>query len=75
LRILEFSFSEDFVAAKIANILEAIFDQLACFLFGVSNDGCEVFIFEAYELSVQHGYFYCLFLGIRCGFCCLRERE
>jgi hypothetical protein len=39
---------------KVANILETCLYQLAGLLFGVSNGGAEVVVFEAYELRIEH---------------------
>ena len=52
---LSFSFPEEFVSVEVADEFEACFYQLACFFFGVSYFGGEVFVFEAYELGVEHG--------------------
>ena len=49
-----FAFSEDFVAVVIADVLESCFYELACLFFGASNGCCEVIVFEAYELCVEH---------------------
>jgi len=46
------SFPEQLVSIEVADIFKTRFYQLACFLFGVCNFGCEVVIFEVYKLRV-----------------------
>ncbi|MGQ9552202.1 MAG: hypothetical protein ACUVUE_07235, partial [Candidatus Bathycorpusculaceae bacterium] len=52
------AFTEDFVAAIVADVFEACFYELADFFFGVGYFGGVIIVFEVYKLCVDEGVLY-----------------